>query len=221
MPASMFARLLAMFIALVFFSVPKGIAFAQTPAPNYGSNLLENGNADENFGSADGKTIVKPTGWETTGTFTVVKFGAPGEFPDTSTPGATGGELNFFSGGTDAVSTATQKVNLAAYASDIDAGAVTYDLSGRLGGYGSSEDNAAVSVSFLSASGATLGTATIGPVGAGQRLFNTAFIPVDTSGSVPSGTHTAVVVVTMTRAGTGYNHATAGQLALLLQKGKP
>ncbi|MBV8284983.1 MAG: hypothetical protein JO175_10080, partial [Candidatus Eremiobacteraeota bacterium] len=97
-------------------------ARAQTDAAPYGTNLITNGDAESDFGADDASTVVKPTGWTTTGAFSVVRYGAKGDFPDISTPGSGGGEQNFFAGGNAAVSTATQTISLTPFATEIDAG---------------------------------------------------------------------------------------------------
>jgi hypothetical protein len=186
--------------------------------PPFGTNLLVNGDAEANFGAKDATRIVKASAWQTTGDFTVVQYGARGEFPDNATPGSTGGELEFFAGGNVALSTASQDVALQPFARQIDAGSVKYELSGKLGGWGAREDNAAVDVTFRDAAGKSLGTGSIGPVGAAQRLFNTALINERTAGPVPAGARTATVKIVLQRVGDGYNHAYADAVALVLKE---
>lgn len=195
-------------------------AVAQTSAaPSLGANLLVNGDAEANFGSTDATRTVKPSGWETTGDFTVVQYGAKGDFPDNSTPGSTNGELEFFAGGNAAVSTATQTVSLAPLATQIDTGTIKFELSGKLGGFGAIDDTAQVGVTFLGASGKTLAADGIGPVNAQQRLLNTAFLNEQTGGAVPKGARSAIVKIVLTRAGSdGYNHGFADLVSLVLHQ---
>src|SRR5579862_5299171 len=94
----------------------------------YGVNLLQNGDAEENFGAADASKIVKPSDWDTTGDFTVVQYGAKGEFPDISTPGTANKGMNLFEGGNAAISTASQEVELGWCGQDVDASSVHYTL---------------------------------------------------------------------------------------------
>ena len=207
------------FALLLFLACSSAAAVrAQDQAPAYGANLLQNGDAEQDFGASDASKVVKPSGWEATDQFSVVQYGAKGEFPDHSAPGTIGGELNFFAGGMAPVSTATQKISLAPFSAAIDAGGVRYTLSGKLGGYGSREDNAAVSVTFADAGGAPLGSATIGPATAAQRLYNTAFLNLEQSGDVPKGARSATVKIVLTRVGDGYNHAFADVVSLVLAK---
>ena len=205
--------------ALMFSCFSTAVAPAQTASTAaYGSNVLHNGDAEAGFGATDATKSVKPEGWQTTGDFTVVEYDAKGEFADHSTPGSTTGGLNYFAGGNAPLSTATQTVSLAAIATDIDAGRVAYDLSAKLGGYGSRDDNAAVTVAFLAANGASLVQVEIGPVKADERLYNTAFVNHDTAGAVPKGARSAVVSIVLTRAGDGYNHAFADNVSLVLTR---
>lgn len=202
------------YLAVVALSAPVA---AQTPA--LGTNLLVNGDAEANFGSSDATRTVKPSGWETTGDLTVVRYGAKGDFPDGSTPGSTNGELEFFAGGNAAVSTATQTVSLASFATQIDSGDVKYELSGKLGGFGTLDDAGAVGVTFLDGSGKTLASDGIGPVNAQQRLLNTAFLNEQTAGAVPKGARSAIVKIVLTRAGSnGYNHGFADLVSLVLRQ---
>lgn len=212
----MIRRFFVTLVVLAWLSAAGGAARAQSTTA-YDTNLLENGDAEENFGARDTASVVKPNAWETTGTFTVVQYGADPAFPEQSSPGSTRGELNLFEGGTAPASTAKQTVALDSYAADVDAGRVTFALSAKLGGVGAADDHAAVSVTFLDANGAALSVAGIGPVTAAQRLFNTGFVPQEASGAVPKGARRAVVAIVLARAGTtGYNHATADVVSLVL-----
>lgn len=75
-----------------------------------------------------------------------------------------GGGKNFFAGGpTRAIATATQRINVAGSAAEIDAGGVTARLSALIGGYLDRADSGRVTATFLSAKGRTLGRLTIGP----------------------------------------------------------
>src|SRR4051794_29732819 len=92
------------------------------------------------------------TGWTLTSTFEAVPYGFPGGFPDTSVSAAINGGDNFFAGGSDtALSTAAQVVDVSGAATEIDAGGVSANLSGYLGGFDGQDDNAVVSATFLDA----------------------------------------------------------------------
>ncbi len=94
-------------------------------------------------------------------------------------------------------STLTQTVDLSAAADAIDhrAGGVQYELSGDLGGFLIDPSRTKVSVNFLDANGASLGTGEIKPVTALDRWFATGFMHRNVVGSVPVGARSAQVVV--------------------------
>jgi hypothetical protein len=204
--------------------IPNAASAATTPsapaaaAPAYGTNLIENGDAEGNLGASNATDIVKPSGWETTGQFTAVQYGAAGEFPDISTNGPASRELNLFEGGNAPISTATQTIALTPYATDIDAGKLKYVLSGWLGGWQSREDNATVTVTFIATHGTKLTSDAIGPVTAQQRLFNSGYIEQEATNTVPKNARAAVIKIVLTRVGDGYNHGSLDNVSLVLNK---
>lgn len=186
--------------------------------PAYGTNLIVNGDAESDTGAPDNSTIVKPSGWTTTGEFTAVQYGASGGFPDKTSPGPADRGKNLFEGGNAANSTATQTISLAPYAADIQAGTVHYEFAGWLGGYSNQDDNAIATVSFVDAAGASLGQATIGSVTAAQRQDVTGLLARTQSGLVPKGATNAVVTITITRVAGEYNDGSVDNLTLKLSK---
>ncbi len=74
---------------------------------------------------------------------------------------------------------------------------MSYTLSGELGGYLIDPSNATVTVNFLDANQAKLGTDQIGPVTALDRRFLTGLFQRQTAGTIPAGTRSAQVVVTL------------------------
>jgi hypothetical protein len=197
-----------------------------------GPNLLVNPGAELGDPSLSGYSSVTVPGWTVTGTPTVIEYGTERRFPwPTSSPGPTfpaflgfpstacappdSGE-QFFGGGPVATSTLSQIVNLSAAAADIDGGAVPYTLSGDLGGFTIDPSAASVRVEFLNASGNTIGTGDIRPVGVLDRFFLTRFLERETTGTVPVGTRAARVVVTLTDCNPvlgNYNNAYADNLS--------
>ena len=197
-----------------------------------GPNLLVNPGAELGDPSLSGYSSVSVPGWTVTGTPTVIEYGTQRRFPwPTSSPGPTfpaflgfpsaacappdSGE-QFFGGGPVATSTLSQTVNLSAAAADIDGGAVPYTLSGDLGGFTIDPSAASVRVEFLNASGDTIGTGGIRPVGVLDRFFLTRFLERETTGTVPVGTRSARVVVTLTDCNPvlgNYNNAYADNLS--------
>lgn len=155
--------------------------------------------------------------WTRTGSFTVVKYGAPGGFPDAAVSQTIGGKTNFFAGGpSNPKSGATQVVNVTRYKAAIDAGKRTATLSGFLGGYSSQADALAVSATFLSATGKTLGVLRIGPVSATQRNNVTTLLQKSASKLVPKSTRWIQVKLTAARTSGSYNDGYADNLALTL-----
>ncbi len=186
---------------------------------NSTGNLIVNGDAEEGVGSSDGSPVPVP-GWTVTGEATAVQYGvvtSGGAYPAATDPGPVNRGLNFFSGGqNDTTSTLAQTISLASYATGIDAGAVTFALQGYLGGFSTQDDNAVLSVSFKNASGTELAAATIGPVTEPDRSGLTGLLLRSTTGSVPVGSRSVVVTVTMTRLQGTYNDGYADNLSLVL-----
>jgi hypothetical protein len=195
-------------------------ANAQTPAPAiaFGANLIVNGDAEADTGAGDDQQIVAPTGWKTTGEFTVVQYGAIGGFPDKKVPGPPDRGKNFFAGGNTVKSTAEQTIDLSGAADAIDADLAGFVLTGWLGGFSTQADNAQVAVTFLSAGGAELASAAIGPEMPFDRKNVTGLFRKTTKGTVPPTTRSARVVITSSRSEGKYNDGYADDLSLVLVK---
>lgn len=182
------------------------------------TNLLSNGTAEAGEGSSDGNTVLPVPKWTTEGGFTVVLYGAP-DFPNADSPGPAKRGLKFFSGGpNNPLSTMSRTLNLTPLAVDIDTGTVKGTLSGFLGGYSSQEDHADVAVTWIDATGAELGTTALQTVTATDRGNATGLLKRRAVATVPSGTRSARVVVTMTRMAGSYNDGYADSLSLILAK---
>ena len=199
-------------------SQAKDAGAADAPADTTGvpssCNLIVNGNAEAATGSADGTPVATP-GWTATGEATAGQYGVNG-WPGLTDPGPADRGLNLFSGGVaDATSSLTQTINVAQFASSIDASRVTYELSGWLGGWQSQDDNATLTVTFQGATGLTLGTGTIGPVMGSDRGYATGLVQQSSSGAVPAGTRTVLVVLLMTRVSGSANDGYADDLSLV------
>jgi hypothetical protein len=193
---------------------PQGASGQTTTSLNQSPNLLVNPGAEAGDPSLSGYASVTVPGWTQTGTPTVIKYGTERRFPvPTATPGpvlpsllafpSSNGAIptpaegqQFFGGGPVADSTLTQTVDLHGAQGLIDAGDGTYNLSGDLGGFLIDPSRSTVTVRFLDENGAQLGTGTLKPVTAWDRLGSTGFIHRSTSGAIPVNTRTAQVVVT-------------------------
>jgi hypothetical protein len=206
-------RLLAA-LALAVLIAP-ATAGAQVPS----GNLLTNGNAEAVAGSADGTTVVVPPGWTTDGAFTEVAYGAP-DFLTTDDSASWGGGASFFAGGPDsAASSATQTVDVAGAAAQIDGGGVSATLSALLGGYATQADSATVTAAFLTASSGTLGTLVIGPVTPDDRQSATMLLSRSATAAVPAGTRSISVRVDATRSEGAFNDGYIDNVSLTLGTG--
>ncbi|MDH4339307.1 MAG: hypothetical protein OEW47_02930 [Thermoleophilia bacterium] len=201
-------------VSLVAVVLAVGASARSLAAPN----LLKNGGADLGEGVNDVNGIVTSIpGWTRSGSFTVVKYGAPGGFPELAVSKKIGGKVNFFAGGpSNPRSGATQVVDVSRFKSAIGAGKRMATLSGLLGGYASQEDSLTVTATFLSAAGKKLGVLKIGPVTAGQRKSETTFLQKSASKPVPKATRSILVKLTAARTSGSYNDGYADSLALRL-----
>jgi hypothetical protein len=111
----------------------------------------------------------------------------------------------------------SQTINLTTYMTTIDAGNVSLNLSGWLGGFDDQSDATSVSVVFLNYAYAQLGNQTkIGPVTAGDRNASSSFLFHQLSVPVPRSTRYIIAKVLMIRGDTGDNDANADNLAIKL-----
>ena len=195
--------------AVLFFALGL-LPFNIVLAAGFGSNLVNNGNAD----SSTPTTI---PGWITSSGFTTELYGSSG-FPSLTDPGPTDRGSRFFAGGNNVVSSnAAQSIDISFAASDIDTGNARFNLSAWLGGYSSQSDNASVTASFFDAAGAPLGqTATIGPVTYSDRANKTGLLQRETSNIVPAQARTARITMLMTRNSGSYNDGYADNISFVL-----
>ncbi len=204
----------ALAVATVMILGAPSLAWSQ-PA---GGELIVNGDAEAEPGAPSNSEVVKPSGWETTGDFTVVQYGASGGFPDANSPGPQGRGNNFFAGGNTALSTASQTIDLSPDAATIAAGQAHFDLSGWLGGYAGQADAASVRLQFRNAAGALLpGGAFLGPVSAEMRHGLTGLLQREATGLVPPTARSAQVLITITRREGNYNDGSVDNLSLVLK----
>jgi len=188
--------------------------------PCVSANLIVDPGAEAAAGG-DGSTLVAAPGWTVSGNLTVVNYalGEPGGWPGPTSPGPPSRGANFFSGGPDnAGSSASQTISLAGYASQIDQATVGYDLGGWLGGFDTQNDNARCTVTFKDKNGATVGSATIGPVLAADRGNIRGFVNREQTGIVPVATRSALLQLVMTRTDGAFNDGYADNLSLVVTK---
>jgi hypothetical protein len=182
-----------------------------------GSNLIVNPGAEANTGVSDKTHIVKPTGWTVNGTATVVKYGATGDFPTSSSPGPSSRGSNFFAGGpSSAEADLFQTINLSSIGSSIDAHDITFSLSGYLGGIANQADNASVFVNFSNSSSGFVSQVDIGPVTAADRGNVTGLLYRSLNGTIPATTRFAQIQVHFEWDSGTYNDAYADNLSFVV-----
>jgi hypothetical protein len=182
-------------------------------------NLIVNGDAEGSPGVTNDTSVQAPAGWKASPQFTVVQYGASGGFPTLTDPGPTSRGKNFFAGGPNSpTSTATQQIALPTALVASKRYAYAYHVSGYFGGYADQHDYATLSISFISATGGTLGSRHIGGVTPQDRKDQTSLLLRSVAGSVPSGTKSITVVLTMVRLDGSYNDGCADNLSLVLRR---
>jgi hypothetical protein len=208
-------RLLRSGLVLAVLGV--GLMAPQAQAATHTGNLIKNGGGEAAVASTDGTPVPTPKWKLGTGTgFTAVQYGASGGFPTATDPGPAKRGSNFLAGGPDGDVVVTETAKVATYATAIDQGTVTYTLIGWLGGYSSQGDEAFLEVDFKDANGALLDSASIGPVTAADRANVTGLLKRTKKGSVPVGTRSIFIQLSMTRLAGTYNDGYADGLSLKL-----
>ena len=111
----------------------------------------------------------------------------------------------------------SQSIDLNPYIGAINAGNVSFNISGWLGGYQAQDDYGRVSVNFLNQFYQPIGNqTTIGPVLAADRANTTSLLPRQTGGPVPTGSRYVTILVAMVRSGGADNDGAADNIALAL-----
>ncbi|MFM2062245.1 MAG: hypothetical protein RLZZ507_1915 [Cyanobacteriota bacterium] len=200
-----------------------------------GKNLIVNGNGEQGtcdpIGNAVGSAIPSIPAWQTTGSLSVLCYGATGfEFvnnfgetvsvrglPDANSPGPENRGNNLFFGGADrASSSASQLIDVAPLASVIDAGKAVFDLSGWLGGYSADLDNVQLSLNFLDENSQSLGIQSIASPTPEERNNTTALLFRSLQGFLPTGSRQIDVTLNMNHVRGRVNDAYADQLSLVI-----
>ncbi|BCL39022.1 PEP-CTERM sorting domain-containing protein [Nostoc sp. MS1] len=205
-----------------------------TQAATLGKNLIVNGDAEQGqgdpIGNAVGTDIPNIPGWNTTASFSVLKYGATGftftnpfgnvvgvTLPSVDVPGPSNRGKNLFFGGADrASSSASQSINVTNLASVIDEGKAAFDLSGWLGGYATDRDNISLNITFLNQADQSLGTASISAPTPEERNNVTGLFFNSTNGSVPIGTRQINVVLNAVYARGRVSDTYADNLSLVI-----
>lgn len=193
-------------------------ALAAGAQPAAMQNLIVNGNAEQGQAVDDETGVAADIpGWTRSGKFTVVKYGAPGGFPDATVRASVRGGKNFFAGGpANPGSAVSQDIDVTARKGQIDAGTLKATLSGYIGGFSSQNDSLLATAIFRSESGARLGSIRIGPVNAATRKSVTGMLRRTITGAVPKKTRSIRIVLAASRNDGSYNDGYADNLALTL-----
>ena len=194
-----------------------GLTPAGPQPATLGRNLVFNGDSEYSRGFDGNGSQQYAAGWDDPGPggVTMIRYGAPGGFPALASPGPADRGDNFFSGGLNATSTMTQRIDVGNLAGTIDGGELDFMLSAWLGGFLSQNDTAAVGAQFLDASGVELGSAELGPVTATQRGNVTGLFYREQIATLPVLTRSVVIDLTATRS-SGENDGYADNISFRL-----
>ncbi len=202
------ARLCVVATAVVLCA---GTALAAT-----GVNLVLNPGFDAAAGG-NGGTVVAAPSWSSTADPTVVRWDAGGGFPVVGDPGPSDRGANFASGGFSATASEfVQVVDLSVDAALIDAGVMSFTVSGYLGGFASQDDYATLSVVFLSGNDSPLGLVSLEGPFAAERQNLTGLLLRSATGTVPAQSRGARVTITFTRTAGSFNDGYADSISLVL-----
>lgn len=177
-------------------------------------NLIVDGDGESGTCTTDWSAVNTVPGWTVTQgspsivCYSIGSFNAP--------TGGSGGNA-FIADGPYGDSALRQNINVSSAATTIDGGAVTYNLSGWLGGYTVYNGEAVVTAVFLDANGNPLGTpAQLAGVTASTRNLESGFVAQSATGNVPEGTRTISVLLQFTNTSASYNIGYADNLSLTL-----
>ncbi len=212
--------LLAMSTVSLSTATAQAVRFPRaTNCPACGHNLILNPGAEAGPGTASDSVVPVPD-WKGTGGFTAAQYAWSGGDISATTPGPANRGKNYFYGGPGAAkSTGTQVIEVSTGA--LLSGKVGFVLSGWLGGFSNQGDDAALTATFLDASGKALSKAQIGPVTEAQRGGNSELLFRQTSGLVPAGTQEVSVELLLQRSSGNDNDGLADNLSLVFSTAPP
>lgn len=187
----------------------------------YGQNLVVNGDAEAGAAATNPSTLVPIPAWSRTGGLNVLAYGTPGGFPGPLSPGPVNRGSNFFIGGPASISFGSQLIDVSSGAADIDAGLVSYQFDAYLGGKGTEEDNAVLSLIFNDAQGESVGTASLNGPSSTQRGGVTGLLLRTRSGLVPGGTRTIQLGLLLTQFTGPYNDGSADNISVVFIRACP
>jgi len=180
-----------------------------------GENLLNNHDAEALTGGS-GQVVPTP-GWSVSeGLFTVAAYGAAPALLDAGDPGPANRGDNYFTGGASEASVAEQRYNLFPLQGAVDAGSLSFELSGWLGSAPGEFDGATLSVTFLDAALDEIDTFSIGDAVRGFAPGGLTY--EEMMDVIPFGAREAVVELTFqqSKGGSAYNDGAADELSFLI-----
>ena len=193
----------------------------------FGTNLIYNGNAEQQHGNTDDKTTLGIAGWHDTGAMHILQYGSPNGYPNSNSPGPDQRGNNFFAGGSTGDSVITQRIDLSDIAKDIDRDemdAIKFEFAAWLGGYAEQRDMMTATCFFLNDAGHIIEQHTIGPVTLEDRRAAFAgetnllgLLRRSTSGHLPRGTR-IVEIMLEAEVGEGSNDGYADNVSFVLMK---
>jgi hypothetical protein len=195
---------------------------------SFGNNAIVNGDAESgSYVSGSAFQIFSTPGWTIVSGSPVVE-----RYADGGTGTVAGGNLNFdtpgpasrgalyFVGGGSGSSSLSQTLSVLNVASTINAGTVSFTLSGWLGGYYNQDDRDTFSVTFYDVGNNVLGTTSIGPVFAADRSNATGMLFESTTGNIPVNTTSLKFTITATQV-FGFNNGAADNLSFVATVPEP
>ena len=181
-----------------------------------GQNLLNNHDAEAGPGGS-GQVVPVP-GWSvTSGLFTVAAYGGNPALLSAAAPGPADRADNYFTGGEASTSVAEQRYNLFPLQGAVDAGSLSFELSGWLGSAPGEFDGARLSVTFLDAALDEIDTFSIDS--ATRGIAPGGLTHEEMTDVIPFGAREAVLELTFSRfesAGSSYNDGAADELSFVI-----
>jgi hypothetical protein len=192
------------------------LIFDAQPASPYARNLIANGDAEATAGAAN-STAFAPGSWEiVTGELDALQYGAAGGYPGAGSPGPAQRGANFFAGGNHPTTIGGQTFSLAQIAGAVDAGQVTYHVSGYFGGFLAEADTAYLEVNFQDANRFFIDQVLVGGPTALDRQNLTGLFFASKQGTLPASTRFLQIRVHMDRVTGAANDGYADNLSLVL-----
>lgn len=163
-----------------------------------GTNLLLNPDAEVGDCTTSGYDAMTVPGWTVvSGSPDSVCYGAIG-FPKVGTPGPTSEGRAFFAGGATGNAEISQRIDLSSAADEIDDAAVTFEMSGWLGGFAGQNDRVDVTAEFYDRDANLIDTEELAPATNTDRGLATKLIHRHAGDMVPVGARSVVVTLDFT-----------------------